>query len=83
MTPPRGRTTTLARSGMRFDDGPLVFVTVVINAVLPDGAEAALRSRAESNQTAHLDRRDPYQLYRRVVVPAAELLREALPEPDI
>ena len=56
---------------------------IVILFVTAVQAEAAICSRAASTRTAHLDQRDPYQLYRRVVVPTAELLRENLPEPDI
>jgi hypothetical protein len=82
MMPPRCRMAALAGSSMRLDDDSPMFVTVVIYAVTLADAEAAIRSRTASTRTAHLDHCDPYQLYRRVVVPAADLLREGLPQPQ-
>jgi hypothetical protein len=78
-------TADLVGDGVNFDASasPLLEVTIVIHVELPVQAEEPIRSQAASTRSAHLDQRDPYQLYRRVVVPAAELLREGLPEPEV
>ena len=62
---------------------PQLEVTIVILIVTAVQAEAAIRSLAASTRTAHLDHRDARQLYRRVFVPSAELLREGLPQPEV
>jgi hypothetical protein len=57
--------------------------TIVIFIVSSVQAEAAIRSWPASTWSAHLAHRDTRELYRRVVVPSAELLREGLPEPQV
>ena len=76
-------TTTAQSTSKDNASAALIEATIVIRIVSPVQAEAAIRSRAASARWAHLDQRDPYQLYRRVFVPSAELLCENLPEPEI
>ena len=81
----RYRTADLVGDSVNFDASasPHLEMTIVIHIVSPVQAEEPIRSQAASARSVHLDRRDPYQVYRRVVVPTAELLREGLPEPEI
>ena len=81
----RNRTSALVGNSVNFNASASaqMEVTIVIRIVSPVQAEQPIRSRAASVRSAHLDQRDPYQLYRHVVVPAAELLREGLPEPQV
>jgi hypothetical protein len=44
---------------------------------------ASFNPLPQASAWAHYDQPDARQLYRRVFVPAAELLREGLPEPQV
>lgn len=83
MKPSQCRKTSLAGIAVNFNDGSSIFVTVVIYAVNPAEAEAAIRSWTASTRSAYLAHRDARQLYRRVFVPSFELMREGLPPPDV
>jgi hypothetical protein len=79
------RTAALVGDGVNSNAGAFAQfeVTIVVHAVLLVQAEEPMRSRTASTRSAHLDQRDPYQLYRRVFVPGFQLLREQLPEPQV
>ena len=58
-------------------------VTIIVHAVLLALAEEPYCMPKASVWTAYYDPCDARQLYRRVFVPSAELLRAHLPEPEV
>ena len=81
----RYRTAALVGNGINFNPGASAQfnVTMVIRAVFLVRAEEPICSPMATTWPVCHDQLDDRQLYRRVVVPAAELLREGLPEPEV